>query len=700
MKKNLLALFALGAICSSLNAQNTFINDAVIVKVNPNTLFYNGGSVTVNTPASTGTTEKIINQGNIQVRGGFTNQNTTGKNFVNKYTGSSSYGQLIIDNASTVTGNIAIEKTKMDVNANDYAMLGLPFLAGQQVSTIMNRITGNTSFSGSCAVNTPCGQARYTQSALVWDVANTEYDAVTATTTVSPGSNYTLNVRNGGLRTFIQGLGATTSFGVYGVPNNKTVTFDYESGLRNFPSKAAYSSANWGSWKELTNNYDERYNSYLGNPSGQDGSVRFGKNIHRFSNPFTSNLDLSDISRATSWLKIVVNGVENTPTQLHDTALRIRITKLPIAYTINWGPQTGGSNTISDTRISAYLTKAASGATPYTWAGNPDALLIKPFEYFEVEYPTLVAANIGGTNVVTSKYTFTDTQKTFDYNFSGRPVNSGVFARSSQNQSQNDTIGTSYLNDETLKQKGLVGDNDFTQVELFLSKNNEIQGEAGYLINSSNYTTGSANPATVRISTNPIYIYEETKTGEFLSENQTLLNEFNSQDYVGKPIKIGFNNLEEGAQYRINLRLFEQSILNQIDSNFNVGTYYLLDKVANKVSTVDANTEISFTADDKINDRFEFYWNQEPKTLGTDDLNKNNATYLYANNNQKFVRFEERNTTATVEVYDVSGRLISRFSNVNTNSDYKLDIAKAPNLYVVVVTYKNGKVVSEKTTNK
>lgn len=700
MKKNLLALFALGTICTSLNAQNTFINDAVVVKVNPNTLFYNGGSVTVNTPSSTGTTEKIINQGNIQVRGGFTNQNTTGKNFVNKYTGSSSYGQLIIDNASTVTGNIAIEKTKMDVNANDYALVGLPFLAGQQVSTIMNRITGNTSFSGSCALNTPCGQARYTQSALVWDVDNTEYDAVTDATTVLPGANYTLNVRTGGLRTYLQSLGATALFGIYGIPNNKTVNFNYESGLKNYSTKAEYSSATWGSWKNLTNNYGEKYNSYLGDPVGVDGNRRYGKNLHRFSNPFTSNLDLSDISRTTSWIKIVVNGTDRTPTELHDTDLRIRITKLPINYTINWGQTTGGTNTnnISSTRISAYLTKATTGATPYTWTGNPDALIIKPFEYFEVEYPTLVAANIGSTNIVTSKYTFADAQKTFDYNFSGRPANSGSFARSAA-QSRNIT-DTSYLNDETLKQKGLIGDNDFTQVEFFLSKDNEIQGEAGYLINSSNYTTGSAKAEQVIISENPIFIYEETMDGDYLKENQTLLNEFNSQDYVGKPIKIGFKDLQNGAQYKVNLRLFEQSILNQINT-FNVGTYYLLDKVTNKVTTVDGNTEIAFTADDKINDRYEFYWNQEPRTLATDDLNKNKATYLYANNNnQKYVRFEERNTTASIEIYDISGRLISRVSDVNTNSDYKLDIAKSSNLYVVVITYKNGKVVSEKTTNK
>ena len=76
MKKNLLALFVLGAIYSA-SAQDTYIKDAVIVKVNPNTLFYNGGNVNVSTDQITATTEKIINQGNIQIQGGFTNVNET-----------------------------------------------------------------------------------------------------------------------------------------------------------------------------------------------------------------------------------------------------------------------------------------------------------------------------------------------------------------------------------------------------------------------------------------------------------------------------------------------------------------------------------------------------------------------------------------------------------------------------------------------
>ena len=679
MKKNLLALFALSAIYS-VSAQNTSINDAVIVKVNPNTLFYNGGSVSVTTTTAGGTTEKIINQGNIQVQGGFTNGNTTGKNFVNKYTSNTSYGQLIINNTATVDGPIAIEKPKIDVINNQYFQIGLPF-QGAKVQEIFNTTTGVTNFSGNCAVNTPCGDNRYNQTLLVWDATQTEYDAVPTGTDVKPGSNYTVNVQNGGFRTFMQGV--ATNFAMLGKPNNKAVTFsDVESGIKN-ANKATFSDYTYAQWKNLLNNYNEDYKSYLG--AGVDTNARFGKNLHRFSNPFTSNLDLSNIKKLESWISFKIGGVKKDPTEVFDTTIRFKINRLPSDYTVKWNNQSGGTNTGS-VRISAYLQKAKTGTTPYFWAGNPDALIIKPFEYFEIDYYTIAKTANNNSNIVTASYTIGENLKTFKYNFSSG--GSGAFARNQNN---------SLLNNEALKESGLSAENDFTQMELFLLNNNDIQGEASYFVNGDFYTTG--NSTTEKLLSNPIFLYEESKDGTVVTTAQTLLNQFNSQDYIGKPLRIGFNNLKQGDNYTINLRLFEHSILNQV-KDLTLGKYYLLDKVKNEVTEVNGNTQINFTADDKINDRFEFYWNEKPATLGTDDLNKTNGTYLYAANANKYIRFEKRNTTANIEVFDMSGRLISRKQNVNTTSDYKLELVKSTSLYVVVITYKDGKVVSEKTVNQ
>lgn len=247
----------------------------------------------------------------------------------------------------------------------------------------------------------------------------------------------------------------------------------------------------------------------------------------------------------------------------------------------------------------------------------------------------------------------------------------------------------------------MVTDFDFTQLELYLSNKNEksLQGSAAYLLNASFMNTGdSKDAATV---SNPVYFYEESENGDVLTDAQTTSNEFNSENYIGKPIRIGFNDLTEGTTYNLNVNLYEYSILNEV-KNLSLGKYYLLDKVKNIVTEVNESTEISFTADDKINDRFEFYWNEKPAgTLGTDDLTKTNTTYLYSDNNRnQFVRFEKSNTTADIAVYDLTGRQIFSKNAVSTNSDYQLNLNNTPSIYVVKITYKDGKTVTKKTIKK
>ncbi len=691
MKKNLLALFALGAIYSA-SAQDTYIKDAVIVKVNPNTLFYNGGNVSVDTDAAGGTTEKIINEGNIQIKGGFSNANTIGKNFVNRYavgTTGTQYGQLIIDGASTVSGRVSIERSKIDVSSNDYFPFGLPY-QGDNVDKIFENIIGNSySFRGDCKVDVNCGTTRYLQTLLSWDIKQSEYDHVPTGTLVTAGANYTVNTMIGPFKTFLEGISGT-KFSTYGKPNNKAIVLNnVESGIRN-KTKAEFSELTWGQWKNLTNNYNETYDSYLGNNTNVDTNARYAKNLHRFSNPFTSNIDLSDVSIATSWIKFVVNGVTKGPTETFEpTTIKFRINKLADNYSVDWNGQTGGSNT-NTTRISAYLQKATSGTTPYFWAGNPDALIVKPFEYFEIDYYTMLKANNGGSNIVTANFNITDKQKTFSYDFATKGSN-GSYARSS-----NSLASTDILNDESLQQKGLIAGNDFTQVEFFLLDNTNILGDAAYLVNSSFYKTG--NSTTSNIEKNPIFLYEEKNDGTVVIDAQTLLNQFNSNDYVGKPIRVGFNNLIDGHSYTINLRLFEQSILNRVD-NLSIGKYYLLDKSKNQLIEIDSNTSINFTANSNINNQFELYWNEKPSNLGTSEIEKSNSTFIFKENTNKYVRFEKNSTSANIEIYDLTGRLITRNVDISTNSDYKLNLGSSSGVYVIVITYKDGKVISLKTIN-
>lgn len=707
MKKNLLALFALGGIFSTTYAQDTYINDAVVVKVNPNTLFYNGGTVAVNTTNTTATTEKIINEGNIQIEGNFSNANTTGKNFVNRYTNTNSYGQLKINDASDVNGQVVLERVKPDINSSNEYLIALPF-QNVTAKNLINTITGTNIFSGECAVNVNCGEKnRAQQSMLVWDIAETEYDAVPSDSEIIPYKRYLLQFKaNNSLITAFNSLGSATKISLTGFPNNKAVI---QSNIKSgWKSGQNFANLKYGNWKGEKNNYGQIYSTYLDNNSNAyDDNFIFGKNLHRLANPYTSNLDLSDIATGNSWITFNTPSNSNlSPTKAYDNVLGFQIYKIANGFSIEWNQDSGNISTGStSTLFNAYLSKDYT-TNKYFWTGNWQALLVKPYETFYIYYYDLnQAANGNGSFIISANLNLSDANKTFDYNFTNRDNLSkdkipGVFSRSISRTSNKNQI-SELLKNEDLKVKGLVTDFDFTQLELYLTKkdDNLLQGSATYLLNASFMNTGSTSVnSTVN---NPIFFYEETKDGKVLVNSQTLSNQFNSEDYIGKPIRIGFNNLTIGSNYKLNLNLYEYSILNQV-KNLELGKYYLLDKLTKKIVEVDETTEISFTADDKINDRFEFYWNEKPAgTLGTDDLNKTNTTYLYSDNNKnQFVRFEQSNTTADISVFDLTGRQIFSKNAVTTNSDYQLNLNNIPSIYVVKITYKNGKTVTKKTIKK
>ncbi|MGV0979430.1 T9SS type A sorting domain-containing protein [Empedobacter falsenii] len=690
MKKNLLALFVLGAIYSA-SAQDTYIKDAVIVKVNPNTLFYNGGNVNVSTDQITATTEKIINQGNIQIQGGFTNVNETGKNFVNKYTSSTSYGQLIIKDASSVTGKVAIERSVPDLTNDEY-IISLPY-KNTLAKDVINSMTGGNFFSGNCAINVDCGlNKRYTQSLFVWDVEETEYDAVDNNYTITPERRYLLNLRNGtNVKSTINSLGAVSSLVFAGIPNNNQTNYTLKSGLKGKTSD--FANLAWKDWKNRINNYAESYDSYIGNQTGTkyDTDVLFGKNLHRLANPFTSNLDLSNVNTNSSWITFATTAGSNQSPANAWGALRFRVFKVANDYIIKWNSDSGNTSTGNTTALSAYLSKNGSNNN-YFWIGSPEALLVKPYESFYVDYYA-INSSVNGGRIVSANVNLKDSNKTFNSNFITTGASSPVYSRSSQNQTNQDTT---LLDNQQLKENGLVTDFDFTQLELYLSKDNQLQGNAAYLLNANFMATGSSNPAKI---TNPIFFYEEDKEGNVLLDSQTLTNQFNNEDYVGKPLRIGFYNLENGKNYRLNLNLYEYSILNKVQ-NLSLGKYYLYDNVTKKAIDVSEATELSFVADDKINERFEFYWNELPTTLGTSDLIRTDATFLYTNNGSQYVRFEDKNTTADISIFDLTGRQIFYKTNIMTNTDYKLNLANIPTMYVVKITYKDGKVVTKKTINK
>ena len=737
MKKNLLTLSLVVASMTaySQTEQHTYIGTKAVVKVQPNTLFYNGGNLQmVDNRTNTATDNVVVkNSGNIQVQGNYLNTipTTDGKVFINEWNDVNDYGQLIINEAKTTTGKVAMERKLPNINGIDEYIIALPF-QGETAENIYNSITNFSltnpnnlvkSFSGNCPVNQNC-YGRHQQSMFVWDNSETEYDPVLAGTIIEPTQRYLLNTRgNSNLRQVIQTILTNSSEGnekesisFAGTPANK-----YEINLRenNLPvvkheltlksglkkdingNSFYHDALNWQNWKNNRNHYSETYDSYLGNQSTNNNSNKlFGKNIHRLANPFTSNLDISDISTNNSWItfKLSTVGEYVYPAEAFKTAIRFNVYKIANDFKITWNSDIGNTSVAEQSTLFSAQMNQVEGTDNFFWVGSAEALLVRPYETFFIDYYLLNPTNNqNGSRIVDAKVKFGDKHKTFkkDYTTISNPSNpgqiSGIFSRGNLNTTLSDL-----QNDEDLKARGLVTDFDFTQLELYLSENNSLKGSAAYLLNANFMTTG--NEVSSKTANNPVFFYEETTSGEVAVNAENVKNYFNSEDYIGKPLRVGFKNLVIGNEYQLNLNLYEYSILNKVD-NLSLGRYYLLDKQNNSITEVDAMTQVRFTADENSNNRFEFYWNEEPRTLSTIDINKN-ATYIYKDKQQQFVRFEDKNTTATIEIFDITGRAIHKSDKVNTSVDYKLNLTNVPTVYVVVITYENGQIVTKKTINK
>ena len=726
MKKNLLTLSLVVASMTAYAQQNTYIGTKAVVKVQPNTLFYNGGDLKMVDNRETRTTPVnnyiVKNNGNIQVEGDFENSldptnntnNIKGKTFINEWKGEKDYGQLIIKDTKNSRGKVAMERKTPKVEGIDEYIIALPF-KGESAEDVFTSITNygaitSPEFNGECEVNVKC-LLRYQQSMFVWDNLETEYDPVQEGTNIDPIKRYLLNTRNGSaLKNYIQNVN-TPAISLAGTPANESYSIDLKSSIVG-KTYAQFSEMPYGNivennatiqgWKNLKNNYSETYDSYIGNQtSGNDANRLFGKNLHRISNPFTSNIDLSDLSTANTWIKFNLrstSGYSSVPTAVYSNAIRFRVFKNANDFKITWTGENGNHSTAeSNTSFSAYI-RPSSEAGKYFWTGSPEALLVKPYETFYIDYYAINTNNTtgNGSRIIDANVTLGDKQKTFNTEY--LPITNpetgqinGTFSRNNSNSKLREL-----QSDENLKARGLVTDFDFTQLELYLSENNSIKGSAAYLLNANFMTTG--NSTSNKTANNSVYFYEETNEGQVAVNAETTANEFNSEDYIGKPLRVGFKNLVEGNVYQMNLNLYEYSILNKVD-NLSLGRYYLLDKQTNSITEVDATTQIRFTANQNSNNRFEFYWNEEPRTLTTIDVNKN-ATYIYKDKQDQFVRFEDKNITATVEIFDITGRSIHKADKVSTSIDYKLNLSNVPTVYVVVITYDNGKVVTKKTINK
>ncbi|CAA7195686.1 T9SS type A sorting domain-containing protein [Chryseobacterium potabilaquae] len=648
------SLFAIGllAVVGSVQAQNVLVHvdDAATTFVSKGTLFFSGGGMQMK---GTGTVE---NHGNVMVAGTSTDSFKTvdasnvdkteangGGNFVNKLneptavasvnTNSSSatpvytYGQLFISGIPQTNITGIVDEEFRAVNHGTYQQIGMPFY--DKTASTLNTELGKT-FSD---------VRRSKNEILTWGNPNVVSLNVSTTSKFGvdrPGTAYYML---GAL-----GLDVTT---VTRTLKGRPLT-DIGTALT---LQNAGSTVNFGTNGMGTNQYNEYYNSYVQDnfhiaAGGTPWQGTFGKNTYQFSNPFLTNLDLSNIA----YNEPAANGDGVNLTTIQGARLEVSgVTSV----------QAGGTTSTSV----KFVTFNAGVPT-----GDVDYLMVRPLGTFTIKLMDNTAADqLNFSNLRRFNY-YTRSGST-DYNVTA-------------NRSANNT--------GTVKQLGVIAlDTDGKEV-----------GRTYYVV-YPNGTTGHSDNAKVQTSadgSNLVGTFEEDPTlggydNNYTSSYWLYINEANEENFKGKNIKL-VNYSPTIKSYKFEIRENAKLVADgthQLSSG--TGFYY---KAPNgTVQEAKQGDVVSVT-----NSEYDLYYGAPSNVvLDTKTTTKPSRTMVVYNPDitNYIVRFDPNWKKADIEVYDMSGKLVISKKAVNTSTDFVIQLDNAiKNSYVVKIVSDNGETVNTK----
>ncbi len=699
MKRSFLAIGAL-MIVGAMNAQTTqatttYVGQDSKLFLSKDALWYSQGNFQLDSNGP----KAVENKGNVAIVGNYTkgNNNTDneGKEFVNVYTGRDDYGQTkILSTSDAAEARMTVQRpAATDKYLDTTYEMSIPY--SDAAKYLMHSFgKEETDFVDGCPKDQDCGQKRYKLTLVKWNNNKLQHDPIGKDEGFEAGGVYNLGLKeNPKVREVMQEkYSASKTLDYKGTPTGKSYT-QRAKGVIPRLTEQQFSSAKYKTWMKLTNQYNEKYESYLGagnDASGHDDDRLYGKNTYRFGNPYTSNLDLSAFDGADAWLKIKNNNQDLTIKQatnqkyITDFTIRKRTDK----YDDNWGKLVG---TLT---MSYSMHQAKFDGTK--WTGEAEALIVRPTETFELFFAKIDPLKLGKTRIMDVEVSFNDNHKTFDY----------VPSAKSTNQNSPLTLPATTTSSRASRPVvSLAGSpevsHDFHQLKIHLLQNDTTVGMPVFLV-GADYKNVSAEKTEGEFR-EPIFLYgaEEGTSGEVKVgyESKKIFNEFNSLSYTKKPLAVGLNGLEVGKTYQLGFKAYDDNIFNAVDGKTN---FILFDTKTNKGTRINTDELYTFEADEDMAKRFVIYWKDLPegKVLSTANVERTTQTTLiYEEAGKSKIRFENISNLANVSVYNASGRLVNTTNNVPTNIDYALDV-NFTGVYMVKVTYRNGEVRTLKFVNK
>jgi len=247
------------------------------------------------------------------------------------------------------------------------------------------------------------------------------------------------------------------------------------------------------------------------------------------------------------------------------------------------------------------------------------------------------------------------------------------------------------INSGTIKQLGVLA----------LDANGNQIGETYYVV-SPNYATGyiqdpSVSSVQALTSTSAIIqTFEETATGgidqNYSSAYRLYINEANETNYLGKRIDMNVfgNNI---ASLKFQIRENGSLVADNTHTlSSGTGFYY----------NVGNGQSVQIKQGDTIpvsNSNYGLYYGAPQSVLGTGEIKPQSRTLItyHPSIENYIVRFDPEWKSASIEVFDASGKLVISEKSVKTNSDYviKLD-SQLKAVYVVKVVGNDGTIVNSK----
>ena len=673
-------IFTLGllSLAFSANAQSLLgVQDQASLHIKEDALIYSGGEV------KTVADGVIDNFGNVMIVGGgfktvtASNTNkTNGGNFIlrlwsNATTNGSivnggtviKYGQLYIDNQTSqaqVTG--IVDKEYKDNSHGAYQQMAIPFYK-KTFASLSSELNANLS-----------GNRSNRTGVLVWNNNKVRFDhfdpvnnnttdiklaghAVAnsgATSYYAIGSRYFNAFSGGTLNTL-----STNVFTIKGVPfaGNITATLS-----------GAGDGIDFGVGGKNTNYYREQYKSYLGDHwehSSSPWTGNYGKNIYQFGNPYLTNINLKYIGT------------------IIDNLMGVRVE--PSTSVKTTGAETGG----------VYVSYNNAGVA----IGDVKHVIVRPMGTFEIKLsgPSVRVLDFGQLR----KFAYeANTSNTSTYN-SGVTVQSKSsnkeFSLSELSElSTNSTakIANARLSSSTVKQLGVIA----------LDADGKELGRTYYVVYADGIS-GQPTKFSSQVTANSktiIGTFEESKKGgvdeDLINSYWLYINEANENDFKGKevPMRIYSSDVKSLA-----FEILEnaEDIADGQERLSSGESFYIFD--GKKHVLIGNNKKISISSTDA---EFGLYYGKpveltsSKNTIAT--IQKPSATILAYDESiaAHKILFDPEWKKATVQVFDLSGRLIFSQANVDaTKGEFVVNLPNAVRgTYVVTAVSETGKKFSQK----